>query len=1326
MNKKFSTLVAAILAAGAWTTVNATDVTPEQFKAAIVAAQDAEEGAPKVYLDIETLKEQLGEDVEFDGKIELTDDVSNLAGKYIVIQDAVALTSSDEDVKREFNGRIVIAKDGVTVSNLKIENNAVNEDANGYWTKNAITVFANKVTITNNTITGKAAESDNVVPNGIVLNPQGASVQYIVKDNEFKGFAAQTDKGANLNAAAILVAQNAEGAKKDNDPLAGTKLLGINGNKATKVVTSGLDASTFAENTFDSSNDADILVQETVKDGVEYSVVQVTAKTGETLSDAKKLVLKEAIEYSTKDGESVVTVQGGLSTDKVLEAIQGATGSNYAEKNVVISVEGDKAIVFGDVENVPEGAIVVTVADDGSIAGTWAAEPVEEIESGKTYIMMTADGDVLKGKADGTADAVDYDGTATGDELALLQWTVEYSEANDNYSFRNVKTGKLLAETGGTVVKVSEDDLASFTYGSKGIAFGSSFYATKQLAVSDLIKIYGKSFPVTIEYANATDDDEKALDKNPFEDAILTPVDWKYADMKQGETKPANTGDKFMLQNEEGKLIVLQLTDQYALAGGKNYAYRLVEKDAKEVAESLVKEENKYLVKFSFNAAYDYEVEKGGDIRTITVWNEDETAFYQLGSISLSDVNTLAAADPSKKYLEAVKISLKGYNTIDPLGLLNGKFYTVTNKNTKVKYSSNYGKVLGLNQYGSADYCKTSEVLVGYPETQWAVTRSGANYVFKNRENPAANRSYSTTALYKIAGKDDVYAFNGDTIEIKAVEKHAPSDGYKRYNDINALKDQLFNIGSYSAVRDTAYVTENHKENHQVGLDTDIDNATAWRLVPLMYQEEDVWGDAIEGTMTPDTICIISELGMAKDNKVTDSKMDTLKIVAYSFRNSENGEFMAYDGVRDRFTTGAERNDKDGFDTAREAQYFALKIMGGDSTKFNLVEIPVNAGYYDQGIWISDFKQNKDGEWYVKGGEDEDGNRVPYTLFSADNAEKVYAGETASKGILNHYGMYQQNESDLFTIAPEEAPEYLKLSQGDIIKLYREEYDSESNVLYEKGEFLGIGNAVESAKINPAIYVDFAGQHGNRWEYLLALRTDSVMHEDGCSNPDHGTVPTNEIDTLKGDFLVNFADSAIVTEGKEDIHINKFMYTNADGNWAKLGFVNAYHTGDNLFVGENEDKINVASADPQLVKFAFRVVNNDTKAFVIETGYKDINYLYDTMDEPEIEKYGYLRFDNGVVYVTDDIKDAEIFKLTEDSRDAVANDEIETSEVSVIAGNGVVTVKGAEGKNVIITNVLGQQVANTIVTSSEAQISAPAGVVVVAIEGEAAVKAIVK
>ncbi|MBC8603549.1 hypothetical protein H8784_17705 [Parabacteroides acidifaciens] len=66
------------------------------------------------------------------------------------------------------------------------------------------------------------------------------------------------------------------------------------------------------------------------------------------------------------------------------------------------------------------------------------------------------------------------------------------------------------------------------------------------------------------------------------------------------------------------------------------------------------------------------------------------------------------------------------------------------------------------------------------------------------------------------------------------------------------------------------------------------------------------------------------------------------------------------------------------------------------------------------------------------------------------------------------------------------------------------------------------------------------------------------------------------------------------------------------------------------------------------------------------------------------------------------------------------------TEVKVIAANGSVQIVGAAGKKVVITNILGQTVANTVITSSDATIAAPAGVVVVAVEGEEAVKAIVK
>ena len=90
------------------------------------------------------------------------------------------------------------------------------------------------------------------------------------------------------------------------------------------------------------------------------------------------------------------------------------------------------------------------------------------------------------------------------------------------------------------------------------------------------------------------------------------------------------------------------------------------------------------------------------------------------------------------------------------------------------------------------------------------------------------------------------------------------------------------------------------------------------------------------------------------------------------------------------------------------------------------------------------------------------------------------------------------------------------------------------------------------------------------------------------------------------------------------------------------------------------------------------------------------------------------------------VAQAQIFNLGETDEVATDNENISTSSISVVAGNGTVTVKGAEGKSVVITNVLGQTVANTVITSSEATITAPAGVVVVAVEGEDAVKAIVK
>ena len=136
-----------------------------------------------------------------------------------------------------------------------------------------------------------------------------------------------------------------------------------------------------------------------------------------------------------------------------------------------------------------------------------------------------------------------------------------------------------------------------------------------------------------------------------------------------------------------------------------------------------------------------------------------------------------------------------------------------------------------------------------------------------------------------------------------------------------------------------------------------------------------------------------------------------------------------------------------------------------------------------------------------------------------------------------------------------------------------------------------------------------------------------------------------------------------------------------------------------------------------MVKFAFRVVDHETESFVIETGYK----YPEAFDGNKISEYrGYLAYINGNLVVVDDIEDAEVFRLNADeTRTPTANESINAAEaVQVVATDGAVIVKGAEGKNVIVSTILGKVVANEVLNSDNETIAAPAGIVVVSVDGE--------
>ena len=70
------------------------------------------------------------------------------------------------------------------------------------------------------------------------------------------------------------------------------------------------------------------------------------------------------------------------------------------------------------------------------------------------------------------------------------------------------------------------------------------------------------------------------------------------------------------------------------------------------------------------------------------------------------------------------------------------------------------------------------------------------------------------------------------------------------------------------------------------------------------------------------------------------------------------------------------------------------------------------------------------------------------------------------------------------------------------------------------------------------------------------------------------------------------------------------------------------------------------------------------------------------------------------------------------TQEATANENIAAGNVVVAGVDGAVVVKGAEGKNVIVSTILGKVVANEVVSSDNVQIAAPAGIVVVSVDGE--------
>ena len=322
--------------------------------------------------------------------------------------------------------------------------------------------------------------------------------------------------------------------------------------------------------------------------------------------------------------------------------------------------------------------------------------------------------------------------------------------------------------------------------------------------------------------------------------------------------------------------------------------------------------------------------------------------------------------------------------------------------------------------------------------------------------------------------------------------------------------------------------------------------------------------------------------------------------------------------------------------------------------------------------------------------------------------------------------------------------------------------------------YLGLVSSNTHPNAKTSIYVDTAyvnrGTGYIKPQYLLMIRPTVVNDTLGCD--ENGELTVHLPGYRRGMYLINATDSSNREKaaGIPDDR-NPYLW---DTEWERFVFTDAIHANDALYIlggakldnlySRIDSKGNVkaldlakldAASDPTPAApangkirkiylgnnyhkdcvFSFRLVERGSpqKDFLIES---ETAYRGDSVEArlPIIAPCngGWLKIQNGVPVISrsnsvNKIPEGDLFNVEMTTEYPSANEVAPTTTaVKVVAENGAVTVLNASGKRVVISNVLGQTVANTVLTSDRATVSAPKGVVLVAVEGEPVVKALVK
>ena len=383
----------------------------------------------------------------------------------------------------------------------------------------------------------------------------------------------------------------------------------------------------------------------------------------------------------------------------------------------------------------------------------------------------------------------------------------------------------------------------------------------------------------------------------------------------------------------------------------------------------------------------------------------------------------------------------------------------------------------------------------------------------------------------------------------------------------------------------------------------------------------------------------------------------------------------------------------------------------------------VNYNYYDAGKLkaasdtLKVFKYN-----ILPQNAEKDGDDPRNIVVTSTNALNMVKNEDDLEGVTS---VVFRKEGDKLVMRVPAASVSATLSATNNYLGY-DASSSDASIMVNKGAVNALSislNAVEVAPTYKLPESHFALEIGGAYLGANAKET-------GILTNDTTMLKSTDVDSSFS-FYAFSADKEETTTPSYYLSTNgKMMYNPADSIKKlneEIDALSDVFQADKI-AAKYEEKAQYVNGDPKntdeaLVKFQQAKYVDADSLYVVEKGIngdalKPFKFQAEETDGAVSLKNGdkYVAVVNGVAVLRAK-DDAAKFNLVA-AEAPTSNESVSASEVAVVAQNGSVVVKNAAGKNVVVSTILGQVVANEVLTSDNATINVPAGIVVVAVEGE--------